>query len=104
MTDSLQPRELQLARLLRPWNSPGKNTGVHCHSLLQKLTWAKRARPDATPEIRAPALGGLQENVEQLSLLLKNNTNYPEPHVDENLKSWVKVDPLKRRHAFVCSS
>ena len=23
------------ARLLRPWNSPGKNTGVGCHSLLQ---------------------------------------------------------------------
>ena len=23
-------------RLLCPWNSPGKNTGVYCHSLLQK--------------------------------------------------------------------
>ena len=23
------------ARLLYPWNSPGKNTGVDCHSLLQ---------------------------------------------------------------------
>ena len=37
------------------------------------------------------------EKVEQLSLLLKNNPNYPDPHVDENLKSWVKVDPPKRR-------
>ena len=26
---------LQPARLLCPWNSPGKNTGVGCHSLLQ---------------------------------------------------------------------
>ena len=25
------------ARLLCPWNSPGKNTGVGCHSLLQKI-------------------------------------------------------------------
>ena len=36
MSDSLRP-----ARLLRPWDSPGKNTGVGCHALLQRifLTW-----------------------------------------------------------------
>ena len=27
------------ARLLCPWNSPGKNTGVGCHSLLQRIHW-----------------------------------------------------------------
>ena len=27
----------QLTRLLCPWNSPGKNTGVGCHSLLQGI-------------------------------------------------------------------
>ena len=25
------------ARLLRPWDSPGKNTGVGCHCLLQGI-------------------------------------------------------------------
>ena len=35
MSDSLQPHELQPARLLCPWDSPGKNTGVGCHALLQ---------------------------------------------------------------------
>ena len=25
------------ARLLRPWDSPGKNTGVGCHFLLQQI-------------------------------------------------------------------
>ena len=35
MTDSLQPHGLQLARLLCPWDFPGKNTGVGCHFLLQ---------------------------------------------------------------------
>ena len=35
MSDSLQPHGLQSARLLCPWNSPGKNTGVRSHSLLQ---------------------------------------------------------------------
>ena len=28
---------LQPARLLRPWDSPGKNTGVGCHALLQGI-------------------------------------------------------------------
>ena len=37
MSDSLQPRRLQLARHLCPWNSPGKNTGLGCHSLLQGI-------------------------------------------------------------------
>ena len=37
MSNSLQPHGLQPARLLCPWDSPGKNTGVGCHSLLQGI-------------------------------------------------------------------
>ena len=37
MSDSLWPHELQHTRLLCPWNSPGKNTGVGCHALLQRI-------------------------------------------------------------------
>ena len=37
MSNSLQPHGLQPVRLLCPWNSPGKNTGVACHSLLQGI-------------------------------------------------------------------
>ena len=37
VSDSLRPHGLQLTRLLCPWNSPGKNTGVGCHSLLQGI-------------------------------------------------------------------
>ena len=33
----LRPHGLYPARLLCPWNSPGKNTGVGCHSLLQGI-------------------------------------------------------------------
>ena len=35
MSDSLRPYGLQPTRLLCPQTSPGKNTGVSCHSLLQ---------------------------------------------------------------------
>ena len=31
ISDSLRPHGLQLARLLCPWDSPSKNTGVGCH-------------------------------------------------------------------------
>ena len=37
MFDSLQPHGLWPARLLCPWDSPGKNTGVGCHFLLQGI-------------------------------------------------------------------
>ena len=37
VSDSWQPHGLQSARLLRPWDSPGKNTGVGCHALLQGI-------------------------------------------------------------------
>ena len=35
MSDSVQPHRRQPSRLPRPWDSPGKNTGVGCHLLLQ---------------------------------------------------------------------
>ena len=34
MSDSVWPHRRQLTRLLHPWDSPGKNTGVGCHFLL----------------------------------------------------------------------
>ena len=37
MTDSLRPYGLWPARLLCPWASPGKITGVDCHVLLQGI-------------------------------------------------------------------
>ena len=35
MSDSVQPHRRQPTRLPRSWDSPGKNTGVGCHFLLQ---------------------------------------------------------------------
>ena len=36
-----RPHGLQLTRLLCPWNSPGKNTGVDCHFLFQGIFLTK---------------------------------------------------------------
>ena len=35
MSGSVRPHRQQPTRLPRPWDSPGKNTGVGCHFLLQ---------------------------------------------------------------------
>ena len=47
MADSLRPHGLQPARLLCPWDSPGKNIAVGCHLLLQgswgDLTWVSHS-------------------------------------------------------------
>ena len=37
MSDSVRPHRRQPTRLRRPWDSPGKNTGVGCHVLLQRM-------------------------------------------------------------------
>ena len=35
MSNSVRPHRWQPTRLHHPWDSPGKNTGVGCHCLLQ---------------------------------------------------------------------
>ena len=35
MSDSVRPHRRQPTRLPHPWDSPGKNTGMGCHFLLQ---------------------------------------------------------------------
>ena len=37
MSDSVRPQRWQPTRLPHPWDFPGKNTGVGCHFLLQRM-------------------------------------------------------------------
>ena len=39
VSDSSRPHGLQPTRLLRPWDFPGKSTGVGCHCLLLALSY-----------------------------------------------------------------
>ena len=55
MSDSVRPHRRQPTRLSHPWDSPGKNTGVGCHFLLQcmkvkvEVKSLSRVRPSVTP-------------------------------------------------------
>ena len=48
MSDSVRPHRRQAIRLSGPWDSPGKNTGVGCHFLLQCMK-VKSEREVAQP-------------------------------------------------------
>ena len=48
MSNSLWPHGLGPTRLLYPWDFPGKNTGVGCHSLLQGIFPTQGSNLDIT--------------------------------------------------------
>ena len=45
MSDPVGPYRLQSARLLGPWDFPGKNTGVGCHFLLYGISPTQGSNP-----------------------------------------------------------
>ena len=45
MSNSVQPHGLWSTRLLCPWNSLGKITGVGCHALLQRIFLTQELNP-----------------------------------------------------------
>ena len=55
MSDSVRPHRWQPTRLPCPWNSPGKNTGVGCHFLLQCMkVKSERKVTQSCPILRDP--------------------------------------------------
>ena len=55
MSDSVWPHRRQPTRLPRPWDSPGKNTGVSCHFLLQCMkVKSEREVAQSYPTLRDP--------------------------------------------------
>ena len=79
VSDSVLPRRGQPTRLLCPWDSPGKSTGVGCHCLLQYYTivYKKICRdvslqcwyyPDMNCLIRVSTLHVIRKNHKQIRL------------------------------------
>ena len=55
LSDSVQPHRWQSTRLSRPWDSPGKNTGVGCHFLLQCMKMKSQSEvTQSCPTLRDP--------------------------------------------------
>ena len=55
VSNSSQPHRQQPTRLLHPWDSPGKNTGVGCHFLLQCMKVKSESEvAQSCPTLRDP--------------------------------------------------
>ena len=55
VSDSVRPHRQQPTRLRRPWDSPGKNTGVGCHFLLQCMKVKSESEvAQSCPTLRDP--------------------------------------------------
>ena len=55
VSDSVRPHRWQPTRLHHPWGSPGKNTGVGCHCLLQCMKGKSKSEvAQLCPTLRDP--------------------------------------------------
>ena len=101
VSDSSRPHGLKPTRLLCPWNLPGKNTGVGCHSLLLGIFPTQGSNPglphcrqilyrlsqhescaERTPESRAE------------SPISKNTAEcYSRNSCEKTTRDWEKIPP-----------
>ena len=95
MSDSVRPHRQLPTRLPRPWDSPGKNTGVGCHFLLQcmkvkcKVKSLSRVRLLATPWTAA----------QQVSLFMGfSRQEYWNGLPLSSLIEWVGLMQIKNNH------
>ena len=72
MSDSLRPRGLQPTMLLRPWDFPGKSTGVGCQGTwVQSLVLELRSHIPQGNYACVPQL----ETQPKIKIYIKNNTD-----------------------------
>ena len=90
---TVRPHRRQPTRLPRPWDSPGKNTGVGCHFLLQcrkvEVNSLSRVRLLATPwtaAYQAPPSMDIKNITIQVPFLNIEWTNYKDAEVTLNNK------------------
>ena len=62
MSDPKRPHGLQPTRLLRPWDFPGKSTGVGCHCLLRCITRIAKIK------LQRQRTASVDEDVKELKL------------------------------------
>ena len=84
MSDSVPPQRRQPTRLPHPWDSPGKNTGVGCHFLLQ--LW-KHLQTLCRPQVMSTHCGHITHNqqAQQPGLKMLNDYHCWHLHLNSEL-------------------
>ena len=79
---TLRPYGLLPARLLCPWDSPGKNTGVGCHALLQ----GNLPNPETEPMSSVSCIG---------RQVLYHQCHLGSPEISISISKFYKLDPVR---------
>ena len=95
MSDSVWPHRRQPTRLPRPWDSPGKNTGVGCHFLLQCMSVkSERKVAQSCPTLSDPMdyspPGSSVHRIFQARVLEWGAIASPEV----NIRKWVIIEEI----------
>ena len=107
MSDSVRPHRQQPTRLPRPWDSPGKNTGVGCHFLLQCMkvksesevtqSWLTLSDPMNCGLLCSSIHGIFQARVlEWVAISFSRGSSWP--------RDWTQVSHLAGRSFIVWAS
>ena len=99
MSDSVQPHRRQPTRLPRPWDSPGKNTGVGCHFLLQCMKVKSQSEvAQSCLTLRDPMdcsqPGSSIHGIFQARVLEWGAIAFSNEHVLEQHKNWLSKQNL----------
>ena len=102
MSDSVRPQRRQPTRLPRPWDSPGKNTGVGCHFLLQ--CWKVKSESEVAQSCLTPTdpidcslPGSSVHGIFQARVLEWGAIAFS----DEDLQNLLKLTPKKDAHFII---
>ena len=93
VSDSVRPYRWQPTRLPRPWDSPGKNTGVGCHFLLQCMK-VKMKLLSLTRLLAIPSAGAYQAPPSMGFSRQEYWSGVPLSSPRDTI-SFVKISPLK---------
>ena len=107
----MRPHRRQPTRLLRPWDSPGKNTGVGCHFLLQCMK--VKSESEVTPSCRlletpwtaahqAPLSIGFSRQEHWSGLPLPSPCPNIPPHQITFLGTWIVQRPKMFQSNCIC--
>ena len=101
MSNSVRPHRWQPTRLPRPWDSPGKNTGVACHFLLQCMkVKSEREGTHSCPTLATPWTAAYQAPLSTGFSGQKYWSGVPSP----SGSTFDKIYDHKRGYFFLMSS
>ena len=114
MSDSVRPHRRQPTRLPHPWDSPGKNTGVGCHFLLQ----CRKGKSESEVAQSCPTLsdpmdcslpgssvhGIFQARVLEWGAIAFSDTNHNsfKKYLNSQLLSLILSDYISFNHQEIC--